>query len=489
MEREKHQLSEFLQEVTADNRLPTVSEAKLNKLGGVAEATEVTAPEPNGDNSCGNPNFEEADCKVLDCAGNGDSGRQQEHFDFRRHIMESKSAVISTKSKWTSEIYNLVANIVPALVILANSLAVGLSQDHDPDTVGWLILETFFVIFYIGELTVNMKLSGIRTFFALNHVWNWFDFCCAVAGSVDCVTTWGYKLTFSERSNKFSQFLLIKVLRLARLVRLVRLARHKIFAELRLMIMGLAAGSRTLFWSYVLLMTIVYVLGVACSLLLDSDKPEFSGLDASMFTVFRCITGDCSAESGVPLSEVMRQDVGSLFSFVYVVVIVIVSIGVFNLITAIFIDTVTSSQNQRKMKLLSDNTMKFEADLKMHLCRLLEVDGWMAVAKAKISNQERIKILNDGLAQHTEDIHYELFSTWLEDRELMDTLEEADVETSFADHLFTSLDATRDGSLNMQELCDGFLKLRGPVCKSDVVGMGLKVDLILNSLELIASKL
>eukprot|EP00930_Biecheleria_cincta_P084279 TRINITY_DN73771_c0_g1_i1.p1 TRINITY_DN73771_c0_g1~~TRINITY_DN73771_c0_g1_i1.p1 ORF type:complete len:628 (+),score=120.33 TRINITY_DN73771_c0_g1_i1:32-1885(+) len=382
-------------------------------------------------------------------------------------------------------------NGVPAFVILANSFVVGLSQDDDPDKLVWLVLETCFVIFYICELIVGIKIAGsIRTFYSYRQLWNWFDTFCACTGLIDCGVSWIYTLTDMKRTQRLSQFLVIKVFRLARVVRLIRLARHRVFDELRLMVIGLAAGSRVLFWSFVLLMMIVYILGVTCSLLIDNKAhEEFRSLDASMFTVFRCITGDCTKKDGRPLAEEMREQVGELFSLAYVLITVCVTIGVFNLITAIFIDNVTSSQVQRKQRLLSDNTLKFEADFKMHLCRLLGIKGWKQVAKARLPLRERIRVFDGGLNKcAAEEIPRILFNQWLEDRSLLDTLEEAEVEVSFAQALFDSLDANGSGALGLEEICDGFVKLRGPVGKSDVIGMSLRIDLMLKTLDKIAAK-
>merc|ERR1711959_556427 len=92
----------------------------------------------------------------------------------------------------------------------------------------------------------------------------------------------------------------IKILRLARLGRLVRLLRFKIFHELKMMVQGVVAGLRVLFWAVVLLFFFIFLLGVVLRKTMGESevnpytrKNSFETVPRSMFTLFRCFTDGC----------------------------------------------------------------------------------------------------------------------------------------------------------------------------------------------------
>ena len=45
----------------------------------------------------------------------------------------------------------LMLDVVPALVILANSVVAGISADVEPNSFAWTLLETLFALFFIGR--------------------------------------------------------------------------------------------------------------------------------------------------------------------------------------------------------------------------------------------------------------------------------------------------------------------------------------------------
>merc|ERR1712098_451080 len=113
--------------------------------------------------------------------------------------------------------------------------------------------------------------------------------------------------------------------------------------ELRLMMFGVVSGMRVLFWALVLLFGIIYFLAVILNNVLSRKFLEFGSVPQSMFTIFRCFTDGCNAYDGTPLSEHLREEYGVVFVFSYVLTVMLVTFGLFNLIMAIFIENVTNS--------------------------------------------------------------------------------------------------------------------------------------------------
>eukprot|EP00933_Yihiella_yeosuensis_P070721 TRINITY_DN7887_c0_g1_i2.p1 TRINITY_DN7887_c0_g1~~TRINITY_DN7887_c0_g1_i2.p1 ORF type:complete len:221 (-),score=16.03 TRINITY_DN7887_c0_g1_i2:440-1006(-) len=67
------------------------------------------------------------------------------------------------------------------------------------------------------------------------------------------------------------------------------------------------------------------------------------------------------------------------------------------------------------------------------------------------------------------------FRRWLRDPVFKELFEECCIETSTKHELFDVLDADMGGALRFDELVYGLLSLRGPITKTDIVGIKLKV--------------
>eukprot|EP00440_Ansanella_granifera_P025118 gb/GFBE01027287.1/.p1 GENE.gb/GFBE01027287.1/~~gb/GFBE01027287.1/.p1 ORF type:complete len:577 (+),score=118.92 gb/GFBE01027287.1/:1-1731(+) len=416
-------------------------------------------------------------------ARDAESELRRSHFDV--DLIRSKAA---EKQSACSRRFMLALDVVPGFVIVANSLVIGLSSDIMRGHVAWEILELAFLIFYALEIAIKVKIYGMRTYFGYRQLWNWFDLACLVFGIVDCATTWSVRVaTTLNDDSKFSDvdlnsLMMIKIFRLARLARLVRLARHRVFYELRLMITGLVSGFRVLGWAIVLLCVIIYVFGLACTSFLGESREEFSDLPASMFTLFRCFTEGCDAYDGTPLPEHLRKQFGAWFMLAHIFTMVFATIGVFNLITAIFIDNVVSSQHARKLKLLADSGEKWEAELKDEVCDLMGVVGSFDLVTASLSHADKLEVLNKALEDlEGFNVTQERFQTWLEEPRFTSLLEDAEIEVPSARNLFAVLDADGGGCLSPNEILEGLLRLRGPVTKGDIIGISLKVQCILDN--------
>merc|ERR1719181_2356084 len=75
--------------------------------------------------------------------------------------------------------------------------------------------------------------------------------------------------------SEVSTFTVLRLVRLVRITRLVRLLRLKMFHELSLMVNGVIAGLKTLFWAIVFLVALIYSFGVLLRQVLDPDHNDF----------------------------------------------------------------------------------------------------------------------------------------------------------------------------------------------------------------------
>jgi len=288
----------------------------------------------------------------------------------------------------------------------------------------------------------------------------------------------------------------------------VRTLRFKVFYELKLMILGVFSGLRVLTWAIVLLVVLVYVFGVAMTQLMGSEQ-EFRNVFSSMFTLFRCWTGDCAAYNGTPLAEGMRLIYGPAFSVFYVLMTMFITVGLFNLIMAIFIDNVLDNQRTRKHLEMVDRTAEIQCRLKHMFIQFINlgeepeqhVEQDEHGLKRFVSNKTHAAIDVMATGKHATDIlpsvareweklkemdvsiTKDVFMSWLENQDFQQLLDDAEIDTANRAELFDVLDADMGGELCLDELITGLMKLRGSVTKADIVAIRLKVRYLTAILE------
>ncbi|CAJ1381935.1 unnamed protein product [Effrenium voratum] len=415
----------------------------------------------------------------------------------------------------------LMLDVVPAVVIMASAAVAGFSADIHPESIGWKVLEALFTVFFIAEILVKSRVFGCKEYvWGPDWYWSWFDILCVILALVDMTLTYiSMTSDFHADTGAMSS---LKMLKLARLGRIVRLLKFKIFQELKLMIQGVFTGLRVLTWAVILLVGFMYLLGVVARTLFASHE-EFSSIPAAMFTSFRCFTDGCAAFDGTPLQERLRKssDFGGLFMLSYILLFLFVTIGIFNLIMAVFIDNVTDGSTKKRQRELGQNAPKTAWVISSSLRQLIMTGIFQKEAEdeAERGQQDRrvSKILRDKLVsmqvrygykpksrseyeELTERIREEMsnrnvvvtrdeFNGWLGEEELLETLSDAEIDVSCKYDLFDVLDADLSGELEFEEMIDGLLKCRGPASKTDIIAIRLKTRHLVRMVTQICEKL
>lgn len=423
----------------------------------------------------------------------------------------------------------LLLDMLPACVIFASTVVAGVSADIEPDSLAWKVLEAIFTIFFIGEIVVKMKYFGIGIYlFGSDWYWSWFDILCVILALVDMGLTY---VSIAEGVNaETGPVNTLKMLKLARLGRIIRVLKFKIFQELKLMIQGVFTGLRVLFWAVVLLVGCMYLIGVVTKTLFGQERQEFRYVPIAMFTAFRCFTDGCTTEEGEPLHEKLRDRFGGFFMLAYILLFLFVTIGIFNLIMAVFIDNVTDGSTKKRQRELGANAPRTAWVLSSVLRSLILTNIFRREAEDEAAAEEDLlksqatgggvdlamprarrssKILKEkllkvqalyGARAHTTQEYDELtasirdemckrnvqvtrgeFNHWLStEKELLETLADAEIDLSCKSDLFDTLDADLSGVLEFEEMIDGLLKCRGPASKTDIIAIRLKTSLLVN---------
>lgn len=331
---------------------------------------------------------------------------------------------------------------------------------------------------------------GCTTYFVgADAGWNYFDLICLACAYTDISLTMLFQLSQDDSTSGLDGIMLIKVLRLGRVCRLIRVMRFGAVRELRVIILGVLSGVRVLFWAIALLFFTVFLMGVSLRILFDSKEPEFTDVPSAMFTAFRCVTDGCSDYLGAPLHERLRRVYGDVVIPIYMVLFLFVVIGIFNLIMAVFLDSVLNDHEARELQELGYKSAEMEQHISQVIATLVRGDRvktepekpkslWRWIGS--FSGRTSSKTHEIGSMVHRQmnmkvEVAREDFNQWLEYPEMIQMLSHCKIETATKYDLFDVLDAEMVDKLHFNELVDGLMRLRGPITKVDVIALRLKM--------------
>ncbi|CAE7331832.1 CAC [Symbiodinium sp. CCMP2456] len=383
-----------------------------------------------------------------------------------------------------------------AVLIIANGIMIGFQTDPlYEDWGGWIYLEVVFAVVLVVECAFRVHLSGWKNYFCgTDYLWNYFDLFLLLTGLTDIVV----EVAVQTQSDFFGASLL-RFCRLIRLVRVVKVFRLKYMKELRLMVKGLVGGFRTLFLSFALLFAVLYVIAGFATMTIGRDSlvaelgltTHFQNIPASMFTAFRCFSGECFAASGLPIAAVLEDSHGLPFVLGYVVCYMLVSLGIYNVILAVYVDitmraakeseAVTAEQHSRESIRIARTTRELLKKFAAAYRQFQDLD------ENETSNKKHLDFSPMESNFTDEDIHghiaitKELFLLVIQDQSVQFLMDELELPHDRA-NLFEIIDADGSGTLHVTELVQGLLKIRGEVKKSDAVATLLATKAIQNQL-------
>jgi len=400
-----------------------------------------------------------------------------------------------------------------ACVICVNATIIWLSLDHSEFKTTWTVLEMLCVAFFCLELILKLRYCGCTEFLTGKEWrWNLFDSIIVTAALVDFALQ-------NEHGDIVGAVRLLRFLKFARLMKLLHL---KMFKDLKLMVSGVINGLQTLFWAFVFLWVLVYTLGVTMRQMVSSsggcDKTiylqdhecteMFATVYRSMFTVFRCITAECDTPDGVPLVPILAHTYGIWFTFPYVIVMCFVTFGLFNLIMAVFVE--------RTLEYSKLDFLRHEADRHREQVQLAR-DLKALVLKMSCHSRAASVVLHaeapglkDTLTQskfrqllaspllfwrHHKIDHHSFeqtmkvkislheFDQVVHKPDVRTMLEDLDIYVTNTTKLFRVLDSNDDGQLEIREIAEGLMRLRGPVDKADTISPALMIKTLQKDIQ------
>jgi len=368
------------------------------------------------------------------------------------------------------------------VLIVANGIMIGFQTDPlYEDWSGWTKIETTFAVILLIEIGLRMHFLRCRGYWAGDErIWNWFDIFLALSGITDVALQW---VTQTD-SDMFGTSLL-RFCRLIRLARIVKVFRLKFMKDLRLMVKGWIAGIRTLALAFTLLFVVLYVISGFATMTIGSSQLTtdvglqvyFDTIPAAMFTAFRCFTGECVNETGHSITSILGAEFGVSFILPFVASYMLVTMGIFNVILAVYVDITMKAAKENEAV-----TAEQYARESIRIARLTrELLKKFAAAHRDFRQMDQKSFdfsqveINPVPALFTDDdvhsdieISKDLFLLVIQDRQVQELMDELDLPPERAT-LFEVIDADGSGTLQITELVQGLLKIRGDISKSDTV--------------------
>jgi len=178
----------------------------------------------------------------------------------------------------------------------------------------------------------------------------------------------------------------------------------------------------------------------------------FSTVFRSMFTVFRCFMDGCSASDGTPLMVHVQNSYGPLTIIFYVLVVLFVTFGLFNLIMAIFVENTLEAAKY-------DEARRQQAKRQEYLQGARELKGLIMEFCQNVS----------GSGNAVLQIEEQVFDKIVSEPRVTQMLDDLDINMPNKKDLFEVLDADQSGHIDLRELVQGLMKLRGYASKTDAV--------------------
>mmetsp|Transcript_53103 Transcript_53103/g.153177 ORF Transcript_53103/g.153177 Transcript_53103/m.153177 type:complete len:945 (+) Transcript_53103:120-2954(+) len=422
-------------------------------------------------------------------------------------------------------------NILVTATVLFNIFCLGISLDIAPSNKVWYIIEIVCACVFVSEVVVKMRRHGVRKYFhGEDRIWNSLDLLLTLLAILDvCFTTMNMVVPGLMGDNKGSyaaqMVLMLRAMRLTRVVRLVKLLRSPLLQNLTNMLTGFMLGLPALFWVVVLFLVVLYVFGLAFRIMwgpaegqnmiavcgVPDDVAEGNGNPTaecisklhwlygeeffgtvwlSMFTTFRFMLGDYQSRNGVSLAIVFGERYGAAFHVLFGVGMILAVFGLFNIVTAIFVDSTISGLKHNDA--MRKYALQYEGRyVKGKIQKLLERIGELMIeakkdaggnATSRCSTTATARLRVSG--SDTQDA-FELcesivltsddFCEVMEDLRVRSLLRDLDVEMYNPQGFFETFDADDSGTVTILEMVQAIMRLRGDVRKNDLIASWVAV--------------
>lgn len=332
------------------------------------------------------------------------------------------------------------------LIIMLNALWIAIDTDYNRDArvlneapVVFQVMEHFFCFYFVLEWSI--RFCAFRTtMFAFSDYWFIFDSLLVLLMIAE---TWVMTFVFYASGNAsglvdgMSNASVLKLVRMLRITRLARVARLLVVVpELMILIKGMAAAFRSVFFTLCLLVGVIYIFGIAfVQLTQDTDFGEkyFGSVASAMLTLL--LRGTYLDEITEIMNEMKEESVFLVILFLFFVLLAAQTI--MNMLIGILCEVVSVVAAMEKEEL----SVNFACQRLSGVLSELDIDHSQTISK-----KEFILMMSSSDAVHA--------------------LEEVGVDAlglvDFVDIIFADeADIKEDNSLSFTAFMDVVLQFRG----------------------------
>jgi len=208
----------------------------------------------------------------------------------------------------------------------------------------------------------------------------------------------------------------------------------------------------------------------------------FRSVPRSMYSIFRCSFGDCGTADGTPMAEIFLARSGGIWlSLLYSGFSFMVMIGLFNVISAIFVESTMSTANSMLAAKARERLEDPERWARNFMKLLSLVLSRMCPPDQELLEAVNSGTLTDSVLMKLKDAKFSraMFDDLLETNEhAQQALVELDIPK--AEHKFLSdiLDSDNSEWIHLDEMLDGLQRLRGCFRRETIA-----VDMMVRSIQ------
>ncbi|CAK9025201.1 unnamed protein product [Durusdinium trenchii] len=288
---------------------------------------------------------------------------------------------------------NNVFECVISVVILVNAIMIGVESDlsiRGEDDQVWLqVMEILFLVVYTVEIVIRLIAHKWKAF---KDPWFDFDLILVVLSFIGQIFA-----TVLTVPSIIQQVLVLRALRLLRLIRAVRMIKQ--MRTIWRLVSGLLTSCNTMLSTMALLLLVLYIFAILGIEMIANDstlkadtltgpiiEKSFSSLWISFWTLTQFVTMDSIASIYIPLIEKKWE-----LSIYFTLLVVIVSISLMNLVTAVLVEGALEHARQEKEEeiLMSNEKVKLMIPQLKQLFEDLDKDNSGDLHQAEIEQAER----------------------------------------------------------------------------------------------------
>eukprot|EP00927_Polykrikos_kofoidii_P011849 TRINITY_DN15068_c0_g1_i2.p1 TRINITY_DN15068_c0_g1~~TRINITY_DN15068_c0_g1_i2.p1 ORF type:complete len:576 (-),score=113.97 TRINITY_DN15068_c0_g1_i2:76-1803(-) len=376
-----------------------------------------------------------------------EAARRTRQDQNEKHLWHMSARELLDSSKFD----NLVGTL-----ILINAIVLGVQSDYaarkltDEFPPIFSIFERIFCVAFTSELFLRLYVMKLEFFYRTPCsvlAWNYFDLLVVSSQWLQEILE---LVATSSGGKDMKSFRLLRVLRILRLVRILRVVRVlRLISELRTIVSSILGSFKSLAWTMVLLLLMIYIVGVyflqsVTDVLVGKETAElkeqelalryhFGSLGRALLSLWEAISGGEDWNKMIdPLIAVTGVGVG----FVYIAYISFALLALMNVVTGFFVHTALLRAKKEEEIFVADQIVSL-----FNMSEETEI--------TTLSQEEIVAVLHDP----------ECAREW----------KAIEIMPEEANYIFRLLDIDGTGSVEFQEFLNGCLRISGPAQSMDLL--------------------